>query len=454
MRRLLAALFLMASTACMAQAAGSYVTVQYLQSQSVASINGTVGAFTFSGAGVSCTTTTCTFSGTGGGNVSTTTPNTYTAGKTQTFISDATNPGFVLGAVTVDPSSSPVGGCWYRSDLGQISCQGPAGVLRMVASSGSGPLTLTGQTSSSLPTAPAAGNGTFFISSTFVGQTENPSGAVSGTQVVPRAACPAGQHVANIDVNGVQQCSADATATVMVASGASHAAGLAPDPGAVAGTTKFLREDATWQVPAGGGGVSLSPSASQTILAANTTTTPLGTDTPASPTVDVFFVKIAGSSKIRVDQFGTIQLDGGTLNSNSGVNFSAGGSFSVNVNKNGTTDNFNTAAGWAGSAIAGDVVAVTSGTHAVADCATSCVNAYGVVQQTPNANDFVQTAGQVTVNLDATFSPVGGWFACSSAVTAGKAIVQAAACAAGRQIGYVTQAGTSVTTIPIVLQFK
>jgi Concanavalin A-like lectin/glucanases superfamily len=39
---------------------------------------------------------------------------------------------------------------------------------------------------------------------------------------------------------------------VMVASGASHAKGAAPDPGATAGTTKFLREDATWAVPAGG----------------------------------------------------------------------------------------------------------------------------------------------------------------------------------------------------------
>src|ERR1700682_538184 len=38
-----------------------------------------------------------------------------------------------------------------------------------------------------------------------------------------------------------------------VASGASHARGAVPDPGAVAGTTKFLREDGTWAVPAGGG---------------------------------------------------------------------------------------------------------------------------------------------------------------------------------------------------------
>ncbi|MEK7765238.1 MAG: hypothetical protein AAB368_03270, partial [bacterium] len=35
-----------------------------------------------------------------------------------------------------------------------------------------------------------------------------------------------------------------------VASGASNAKGLVPAPGAVAGTTKFLREDATFQVPA------------------------------------------------------------------------------------------------------------------------------------------------------------------------------------------------------------
>ena len=36
------------------------------------------------------------------------------------------------------------------------------------------------------------------------------------------------------------------------ASGGSHARGVVPDPGAGAGTTKFLREDATWAVPAGG----------------------------------------------------------------------------------------------------------------------------------------------------------------------------------------------------------
>ncbi len=50
--------------------------------------------------------------------------------------------------------------------------------------------------------------------------------------------------------------SATGIGPVFVASGASHAAGAVPDPGVTSGTTKFLREDATWQVPAGGGGSS------------------------------------------------------------------------------------------------------------------------------------------------------------------------------------------------------
>jgi hypothetical protein len=37
-----------------------------------------------------------------------------------------------------------------------------------------------------------------------------------------------------------------------VASGASHARGSVPDPGATAGSTHYLREDGTWAIPAGG----------------------------------------------------------------------------------------------------------------------------------------------------------------------------------------------------------
>jgi hypothetical protein len=41
---------------------------------------------------------------------------------------------------------------------------------------------------------------------------------------------------------------------VFVASGGSHARGGVPDPGSSAGSTRYLREDATWAIPAGGGG--------------------------------------------------------------------------------------------------------------------------------------------------------------------------------------------------------
>jgi hypothetical protein len=40
---------------------------------------------------------------------------------------------------------------------------------------------------------------------------------------------------------------------VMVASGAGHAGGAVPDPGSTAGTTRYLREDGTWQAPSGSG---------------------------------------------------------------------------------------------------------------------------------------------------------------------------------------------------------
>ena len=47
----------------------------------------------------------------------------------------------------------------------------------------------------------------------------------------------------------------DTTYSVMGASGSSHASGLVPDPGSTAGTTKFLREDGTWQIPENGSSV-------------------------------------------------------------------------------------------------------------------------------------------------------------------------------------------------------
>lgn len=56
---------------------------------------------------------------------------------------------------------------------------------------------------------------------------------------------------APIVITGAPAVTPNVTVTDFVASGAGHARGAVPDPGAVAGTTKFLREDATWQTAGG-----------------------------------------------------------------------------------------------------------------------------------------------------------------------------------------------------------
>lgn len=63
----------------------------------------------------------------------------------------------------------------------------------------------------------------------------------------------------NLPLTGGGDLSVDRTHGVndFIASGALHARGTVPTPGAVAGATRYLREDATWVVPpagAGGGG--------------------------------------------------------------------------------------------------------------------------------------------------------------------------------------------------------
>lgn len=54
-------------------------------------------------------------------------------------------------------------------------------------------------------------------------------------------------------------------------SGASHAPGAVPDPGATAGTARFMREDRTWAVPPNAGGFVANSSTSETIPTVNPT---------------------------------------------------------------------------------------------------------------------------------------------------------------------------------------
>lgn len=61
--------------------------------------------------------------------------------------------------------------------------------------------------------------------------------------------------------------------TTMGASGSDHKGGLVPDTPSTAGTTKFLREDGTWEVPAGGGAAAYTPTLQSAPTSSTTTYT-------------------------------------------------------------------------------------------------------------------------------------------------------------------------------------
>ena len=104
-------------------------------------------------------------------------------------------------------------------------------------------------------TAPAAGHSKVGFGAS--GQlTVAQNGAASFTDV----SLTGHTHAANDITSGTL---AAARLPVMAGSGASHAAGAVPDPGATAGTTRYLREDGTWNAPPGGGGGTPSGASTQ-----------------------------------------------------------------------------------------------------------------------------------------------------------------------------------------------
>lgn len=94
----------------------------------------------------------------------------------------------------------------------------------------------------------------------------------------------------------------------------------------------------------------------------------------------------------------------------------------------------------------GDVLDFSTTSGKMQRCPTSCTDPEGVNVSTNGTATKVAVMGDATVNYDGTYTATAGWYACTSATTAGKVTPQVGACATGRQIGrfYIDQpSGTS-----------
>jgi hypothetical protein len=118
-----------------------------------------------------------------------------------------------------------------------------------------GSLTVTTLTASAITT--NLSNGTYTETTPTAGKyfrdngtSFQPSSIVAADIPASTSQCSGVQLAIGINSGHVTNCAAPPT---FVASGASHAVGYVPDPGSSAGTTRFLREDATWVAPASSG---------------------------------------------------------------------------------------------------------------------------------------------------------------------------------------------------------
>ncbi|KVR16123.1 hypothetical protein WK11_25470 [Burkholderia ubonensis] len=164
---------------------------------------------------------------------------TLTASATNYIYANATT-----GAVSVNTTGFPAGSVPLYSVVTNASTASSYTDLRSYQPSATGggvgtvtSVALTAPTQFSVSGSPVTASGTLALS--WANQTANYvlAGPTSGG-----AAAPTFRALVGADI------------PVFVGSGSSHAPGGVPDPGATAGSTRFLREDGSWAVPAGGGG--------------------------------------------------------------------------------------------------------------------------------------------------------------------------------------------------------
>ena len=214
-----------------------------------------------------------------------------------------------------------------------------------------------------------------------------------------------------------------------VASGASHARGAVPDPGASSGTTKFLREDASWQVPPGSGTVTsiatTAPLGGGTITTTGTLTCTTCTTNAAALTANA--PVIGGGSQA------TSAIAVGTTGQ-----YLRGASASAPIWSTLTLPN---------AATAGDLLTAT-GTNAVgsvADVATGQVLTSGGVGVVPAYSGSPTLSGTVTATAFSTNGASTGQLSLSG-VTSGTAIIKPQDVAGTPTLTLGTSSGTPAVT--------
>ena len=92
--------------------------------------------------------------------------------------------------------------------------------------------------------------------------------------------------------------------------------------------------------------------------------------------------------------------------------------------------------------------------RALVNCAVSSTQPVGINVGLNGTSTKIRVLGEATVQYDGTYTALRNWYACTSATTVGTVTPQAAACAAGRQVGIFPGAQPSGTSGTILIQFK
>jgi hypothetical protein len=275
----------------------------------------------------------------------------------------------------------------------------------------------------------------------------SPAPTIVAGSVVRFKALNSNTGASTLAVNGGTATALDTQAVAALPSGAILAGGLYEAE--YDGTEyQLLTSSASGGSAAGAIIQNPTATATNTVAPTGTSVVPLTLNAPSGGTTDVLDVENNGTKNFYVDSNGFVHVGGTYLFSQ---NLESTSDTSLILNAGGVGEygrlvvfeNYNGA-----SVTTGNAVAYNATGDTVTNCGLSCTNAIGVW-----SGAQVQTRGNLSVNLDGTYTLTAGERLCTSAVTAGEFTPVAGSCPVGTRIGFVDQNATSATTASAYLKF-